>query len=65
MPAPAIRTETYAAPRLRSSTMCSGSSGCAARRCQSTNATISTPAAASKPQVSGELQPSVSAFEKP
>ena len=65
MPAPAMNTEMYAAPRLRSSTIDSGSSGWAARRCQSTNTTSSTADAASMPHVSGESQPSVSAFEKP
>ena len=48
-----------------SSTIGSGSSGCAARRCQSTNTTSSTAEVASMPHVSGESQPSVSAFEKP
>jgi len=45
--------------------MASGRSGCAARRCQSTNPTRSSTAITSMPHVSGESQPSVSALENP
>ena len=66
MPAPAMSTEMYAAPRLRSSTIGSGSSGCAARRCQSDERDQQHAAAPQAcPRSPGESQPSVSAFEKP
>ena len=65
MPTAAISTEMYAAPRLRSRMIASGSNGCSARSCRTMKAPISTTAAASMPQVSGEPQPCDSALEKP
>lgn len=56
---------TKDAPRSRSSSTRSGSSGCEALVCHQVNAVSSTAPAARKPQASGELQSWDSALEKP
>ena len=53
------------APRLRSVSTRSGSSGCGVLACHQVNRLSSAAAPARKPQVMGEDQPSRAASEKP
>ena len=64
-PAPEISTDRYEPPRLRSSTIRSGSSGWGARRSITTNTTSKITPAISDPSVSQSVQPRGSACEKP
>ncbi|CAM5581587.1 hypothetical protein SALBM135S_02726 [Streptomyces alboniger] len=65
MPAPEMNMARNDAPRSRSRTTRSGSSGCRARVCHQANAATRTPPTTRKTQVSGELQAWDSALEKP
>ena len=65
IPLPAMRIDRYAAPRLRSRTIRSGSSGAGALVCHYANTASSATPAAMNPQVDGVCQLCVAALEKP